>query len=134
MRFVILFALLLLSGCVSHTEAWFGDFEKVNNPRAVDVSYSELVAFLEIDQTDKNEWVLGEYVCVHFATDLHNNAEAYGIRACIVLTKAIEGEASHCFNAFNTTDKGLIFADLSGNRDSIFSYFSNPPEFLHYYW
>ncbi len=134
MRFIILFALLLLSGCVSHTEAWFGDLEKVNNPRAVDVSYVELVAFLEADETDKHEWVLGEYVCVHFATDLHNNAEAAGIRACIVQTNAVEGEVSHCFNVFETTDKGLVFVDLSGSCDYRYSYFGNTPELLHYYW
>lgn len=126
---------LVLCSCAPPLEEkWFGELVKVNNPEAVDVTRAELIIFLEQDQTDKNEWVFGEYVCVHFATDLHNNAEAYGIRACIVQTEAIEGEVSHCFNAFETTDRGLVFVDCSNQWDYVFQPHHSFSKDFYYYW
>jgi hypothetical protein len=54
------------------------------------------------------------YVCADFARDVHNSAEAAGIRAAWVGID-IEGEAEgHAINAFQTTDRGLVFIDCTG--------------------
>jgi hypothetical protein len=92
--------------------------ELINNPNATNPTYAELLAFLEADQTDKYSYIVGPpkvaYVCADFARDVHNNAEAAGIRAAWVGID-IEGEAEgHALNAFETTDRGLVFIDCTG--------------------
>jgi hypothetical protein len=92
--------------------------ELINNPDATDPTYAELLAFLETDQTDKFVYIIGPpknaYVCADFARDVHNNAEAAGIRAAWVGID-IEGEAEgHAINAFETTDIGLVYIDCTG--------------------
>jgi len=92
--------------------------ELINNPNATDPTYAELLAFLETDQTDKFVYIIGPpknaYVCADFARDVHNNAEAAGIRAAWVGID-IEGEAKgHAIDAFETTDRGLVYIDCTG--------------------
>jgi hypothetical protein len=92
--------------------------ELINNPNATNPTYAELLAFLEADQTDKYSYIVGPpkvaYVCADFARDVHNNAEAAGIRAAWVGID-IEGEAEgHALNAFQTTDMGLVYIDCTG--------------------
>ena len=92
--------------------------ELMNNPNATNPTYAELVAFLEIDQTDKYSYILGPpkvaYVCADFAKDLHNNAETAGIRTAFVGIE-IEGQTDwHALNAFQTTDIGLVYIDCTG--------------------
>ena len=91
--------------------------ELVNNPDAVNPSYSELVAFIKQDTTDANDYLenpLIGYVCADFAEDVHNNAEAAGIRAATVSVD-FRGEAEgHALNAFETIDKGLVYIDCTG--------------------
>jgi hypothetical protein len=92
--------------------------ELTDNPNATDPTYAELLAFLEADQTDKYSYIVGPpkvaYVCADFAKDVHNNAEAAGIRAAWVGIE-IEGQTEgHALNAFETTDMGLVFIDCTG--------------------
>ena len=87
----------------------------INNPFAHNVNYDCLMEFLEQDKTNENEYVRWEYDCRHFASDLHNNAERAGIRCAVVLTP----DKSHIFNAFKTTDKGIVFIDISTGLDSV---------------
>lgn len=92
--------------------------ELINNPNATNPTYAELLAFLERDETDKFPYILGPptnaYVCADFARDVHNNAEAAGIRAAWVGID-IEGQTEgHALNAFETTDRGLVYIDCTG--------------------
>jgi hypothetical protein len=92
--------------------------ELTDNPNATDPTYAELLAFLEADQTDKYSYIVGPpkaaYICADFARDVHNNAEAAGIRAAWVGIE-IEGQTEgHALNAFETTDRGLVFIDCTG--------------------
>jgi hypothetical protein len=92
--------------------------ELVDNPDATNPTYAELLAFLEADQTDRYSYILGPpkvaYVCSDFARDVHNNAEAAGIRTAWVGIE-IEGQTEgHALNAFETTDRGLVFIDCTG--------------------
>lgn len=76
-----------------------------------DLSYEEMSQFLESDDTDKNEWVWPNYVCMHFARDVNEAAAAAGIRCAYVYIDYYEMEVSHFVVAFETTDKGLIFIE-----------------------
>jgi len=91
--------------------------ELINNPSATNPTYSELIAFIMEDTTDTTsyiEWAPGAYVCADFAEDVHNNAEAAGIRAAWVGIE-LEGEdEGHACNAFETTDRGLVYIDCTG--------------------
>lgn len=82
-----------------------------NNENAIDVSYEELVSFIRIDQTDKI-LISPDFSVVNCAITLHNNAEGAGIKSAIVY---YEDEFYYnYFNAFNTTDKGLIYISSVG--------------------
>jgi hypothetical protein len=82
----------------------------INYTTATDVSYDKLIEFLESDKTDKNQYIINKYMCGDFSEDLHNNAEEYGIRCAVVIMRFFDSQ-DHAINAFNTTDKGLIFID-----------------------
>jgi hypothetical protein len=86
-----------------------------DNPAAHDPTWDELKAFLQTDQTDKHPYIPNKFTCGDFAEMLHNNAEAAGIRAAIVaLELTPDGGGTiinHSLNAFNTTDRGLLYID-----------------------
>jgi len=93
----------------------------VDNPDAVDPTYAELVAFIEQDTTDANDYLVHPrigYVCADFAEDVHNNAEAAGIRAASVSVDFEGGGDGHALNAFDTIDMGLIYIDCTGQGSS----------------
>jgi len=68
------------------------------------------------------------HVCADFAERLHNNAEMSGIRCAYVsVTLAgysdpynygISSSTGHACNAFQTTDRGLVYIDCTGISDS----------------
>ena len=116
----------------------------INNKDATDPSYSQLVNFLKSDKTDQYPYILtdrtlGSYygtaeshvdlknikniidgtaspgdpdVCADFAERLHNDAEIAGIRCAYVSLDLSTG--GHACNAFQTTDRGLIYVDDTG--------------------
>jgi len=99
--------------------------ELINNPDATNPTYAELVAFLEEDETDQHLYVphstykgrikiLRPYVCADFAEEVHNNAEVAGIRAAWVGIDFEGDDEGHALNAFETSDKGLVFVDCTG--------------------
>jgi len=95
--------------------------ELINNPNATDPTYAELIAFIKEDSTDEHRYFSGStefsslsYVCSDFAEDVHNNAEAAGIRAAWVSIDFGGDDEGHACNAFETTDKGLVYIDCTG--------------------
>ena len=90
-----------------------------NNPGAHDPTWGELEEFLREDDTDTIAYDMSNFVCADFAERLHNNAERAGLRAAYVLItlgpcdyyRTIGG---HALNAFDTTDRGLVFIDCTG--------------------
>jgi len=57
-------------------------------------------------------------ICADYAQRLHNNAEMAGIR-CALVSVALDGPTyNHMLNAFETTDRGLIYIDDSGTDGS----------------
>lgn len=89
-----------------------------NNPTATDPTYDELINFIKADWTDNNNSNPGSYVCADYACDLHDNAEKAGIKAGVVAIEFTDNGDGHACNAFNTTDKGLVFVDCT-SFDSI---------------
>lgn len=92
--------------------------ELINNPDATNPSYAQLIAFIIIeDTTDTNPYIekgAAAYVCADFAEDVHNNAEEAGIRTAWVGIEIEGDEEGHALNAFETTDRGLVFIDCTG--------------------
>jgi len=94
--------------------------ELIDNPGATDPTYAELIAFIKEDSTDEKPYwgsaFLGKasYVCSDFAEDVHNNAEAAGIRAAWVGIDFEVDDVGHALNAFETTDRGLVYIDCTG--------------------
>ena len=86
----------------------------VENPNAADPTWQQLEAFLIADSTDKEAYDLQTHPCGVFAEELQNNAEAAGIRAAWVAIDFVGGGDGHALNAFNTTDRGLVFIDCTG--------------------
>jgi hypothetical protein len=98
----------------------------INNPAAVDVSFQDVLALIRLDTTDLLEYVergnpegIRPFVCSDFAEAVHNHAEAAGIRAGYVSIDWAEGSIGHAIDAFETTDRGLVFFDCTGK--SVFS-------------
>jgi hypothetical protein len=89
----------------------------INQPSAENPTWKELRAFLKEDKTDKKAYVPGVYECGNFAEELHNNAEAHGIRAAFVAVHFYDSP-SHALNAFKTTDRGLVYIDDTGDKYS----------------
>jgi hypothetical protein len=98
----------------------------INNPSAVNVSFQDVIDFIRRDTTDLLPYVerdnlenIRPFVCSDFAEAVHNNAEAAGIRAAYISLDWSRGGIGHALDAFETTDKGIVFIDCTG--ESIFS-------------
>jgi hypothetical protein len=95
-----------------------------NNPDAKNPSWEELKAFLLKDKTDVIEYDFDKFVCADFAEMVHNNAEEAGIRAAFVSIwlgpcAYYPTSGGHALNAFETTDKGLVYIDCTGYMTSM---------------
>jgi flagellar basal body-associated protein FliL len=91
----------------------------IDNPEATNPSWAELKAFLAQDMTENHQYILNEYDCSQFSRDLHNRAEAAGIRAAVVHINLVGESVGHALNAFLTTDYGLVYVDCTEAPDKI---------------
>ncbi|MBI4284316.1 MAG: hypothetical protein HY670_00230 [Chloroflexi bacterium] len=89
-------------------------FNLLNNDKATNPTWQELLAFLEADRTDQKPYIQDAFMCGEFAEELHNSAEANGIRAAWVAIDFTGERQGHALNAFETTDRGLVFVDVTG--------------------
>jgi hypothetical protein len=97
-----------------------------NNPQAHNPTWDELKSFLKDDATDRHLYQPGRFTCGDFAEMLHNNAEAAGIRAAIVAIELISpsipgGIINHSLDAFETTDRGLVYIDDTSSSSGFFA-------------
>lgn len=85
-----------------------------NNPDANDPTFDDLVNFIRQDKTDLLKQNNSFWDCDK-AEILHNNAEANGIKSALVIVKyfGFEEWEWDAYNAFYTTDKGLVFIDCT---------------------
>lgn len=106
------------------------DIELANNPKAKDVTWAELKQFLQNDRTNEILYNYNTFMCGDFAERLHNNAEKAGIRAAYVsvdlgpsgvwadiVTGCTSYGGLHACNAFQTTDRGIVYIDDTGTED-----------------
>jgi hypothetical protein len=77
------------------------------------ISFVELEAFLAADHTEERLYDYPNYTCLDFAVDLHNRAEADGIKCGVVAVGFTGKEDGHAFDAFYT-DRGVIYIDCTG--------------------
>lgn len=91
----------------------------IDNPEATNPTWAELKAFLAQDLTEHHQYILNEYDCSQFSRDLHNRAEAAGIRTAEVHIDFIGESVGHALNAFLTTDYGLVYVDCTEAPDKI---------------
>lgn len=97
------------------------------NDGAINPTWEELISFMAQDQTDQIQYNSTSFVCSDYAERIYNNAEAKGIRAAFVALSFQDGGVPHAMNAFQTTDRGLVFIDSTG-PDTPFTIISNPGE------
>lgn len=88
-----------------------------NNTEAKNPSWSQLKKFLNDDKTDAVPYQEKVFVCADFAEMLHNNAEAAGWRCAYVTINLSGSSAGHALNAFQTTDKDLVYIDCTGQSN-----------------
>jgi hypothetical protein len=94
----------------------------INNWDASDPTWQQLLSFLNADKTDSKDYSLISFPCGAFAEEVHNNAEAAGIRAAWVTLDFKDNSDGHALNAFMTTDKGLVYVDCTSSYDSDIKY------------
>jgi hypothetical protein len=95
-----------------------------------DPSWTELKAFLLSDKTDEIKYVYPTFVCDNFASTLQSNAKKAGWRCAKVEVRlsgypdwyklGIPSNTGHACNAFETTDRGLVYIDDTGPIDNMF--------------
>lgn len=82
----------------------------INKGTAIDPTYAQVITFVLQDNTDSNHYTSG-FTCGDFAEQLHNNAEIAGYKCGWVEVNFENDDLGHACNAFNTTDRGLVFID-----------------------
>jgi len=88
--------------------------ERLQQSTLEDPTWAELEEFLERDDTDTIPYVENSFDCSGFAITLRDRAWRYGMRCAYVEIGFAEG-VGHALNAFETTDKGLIYVDVTGS-------------------
>ncbi|MDD5127825.1 MAG: hypothetical protein PHR43_07025, partial [Dehalococcoidales bacterium] len=95
------------------------DVHLIDNPEADDPTFDQLITFLSQDKTENNSYIANVYDCSQFSRDIHNNAEAKGIRTAEVHARFENDTIGHALNAFLTTDYGLVYVDCTEAPDKI---------------
>lgn len=91
--------------------------ESAGNTSLENPTWSQLKGLLEADDTDELTYVDNVFDCTGFAITLRDNMWGYGIRCAYIEVIFAAGEG-HALNAFQTTDKGLVYIDVS-NEDMV---------------
>ncbi|MEM2954676.1 MAG: hypothetical protein QW625_01845 [Candidatus Nanoarchaeia archaeon] len=104
-----------LESKIKNQEVILKDLEKDKNLKLI--TWSELKAFLELDDTNKLIYDNKTFDCTGFAIELFKRARNAGIKAGFVEIEYENEKAGHSLNVFETTDKGLIFVDVVGDEE-----------------
>lgn len=87
---------------------------RINKSDLKNVTWPEVVDILKRDNTDKLEYKKDVFDYEGFALTLRDRLARYGIRCAFVELEYPQG-AGRAINAFETTDKGIIYIDEVGN-------------------
>jgi len=109
---------------IQETDANEASFFSPERPGLTNPSWEELKTFLLEDKTDQYNYSYPTFVCADFASTLQSNAENAGFRCAIVNVQlngypdwfnyGIPSNTGHALNAFDTTDRGLVYIDCTG--------------------
>ena len=99
-----------------------GQIHLINNKMATDPIWPELAEFLFADKTDEKTYDEHSFTCGAFAEEVHNNAEAAGIKAGWVAVDFEDGGIGHALNVFDVEPWGLIYIDCTSSYNSDISY------------
>ncbi len=80
-------------------------------------SWEELKTFLEADDTNKLVYNEKSFDCTGFALELFKRARVNGFRVGIVELVFESNRSAHLLNVFQTTDRGIVFIDVTGNEN-----------------
>lgn len=86
----------------------------VNNKDAKPVPFHKLQEFLRKSNAYDaylKKWSKGKCMCGDFAAEVHNHAEKVGIKSAYVEINYVK-DKPHAINAFETTDRGIVFLDI----------------------
>ena len=86
--------------------------ERLQQSTLENPTWAELEEFLKIDDTDTLPYVKKSFDCSGFAITLRDHAWRYGMRSAYVEIGFSAGDG-HALNAFETTDKGVIYVDVT---------------------
>jgi hypothetical protein len=92
-----------------------GLIELIDGATPHDPTWSELRDFLKVDQNDMVPENKKSWKSQDCAEQVHNAAEAKGVRAGFVLLN-LGGDPYFC-NAFNTSDVGLVYIDCMATEN-----------------
>jgi hypothetical protein len=88
--------------------------EGLNGSTLRNPTWPEVEEFIKRDNTDSLPYREGQFDCDGYAITLRDNAWRLGIRSAYVALNYGD-EIGHALNAFETTDKGVIFVDCVEN-------------------
>lgn len=90
---------------------------KAKQTNLTNPSFEDLVAFLNIDETEKKKYNQQNYDCTGFSLNLYKNSRMYGFNSGIAEIEFTESSnAGHMLNVFDTPDKGRVFIDDTGTK------------------
>ena len=90
------------------------------NPNAKNPTWAQMRRFILDEKAGYVLYQPGVFVCCDFSSEIYNDAQRANIRAVFVVVHFSDGSADHALNAFQTTDQGLAYIDVTG--DSISSW------------
>lgn len=101
---------------------------EVTQPDFKDPTWSQLLEFLLSDDTDSHSYNYPTFVCHDFAVMLQSHANSAGWR-CAIITVQLSGypdyfnygipsNTGHACNAFDTTDRGLVYIDCTRSPEA----------------
>jgi hypothetical protein len=115
---IIIFSIFLINPAAAYNPTFNGKYiacpdghkiNMINNAKAHDPTYAELIEAIKKDQTDNIAYKEGIFTCGNFAERVHNNLEKSGIKAGIVILDYNDLSTKHTDNVFKTTDMGIIY-------------------------
>jgi len=83
------------------------------------ITWMELVKFIEDDHTNWNKYDPIKYDCLDFAVDLVANAHKQNIKAWVVAVEFYNQPVGHAFVGFETTDRGIVYIEPQGDNTYI---------------
>jgi Skp family chaperone for outer membrane proteins len=90
---------------------------RISRERITYPTYSDVLSFIEEDDTDKQKYVSENYtfICTDFTNRFINNFLKKGFFSCEAIIYLPEN-SSHSLVAINTTDRGVIFVEPQADK------------------